>query len=515
MKIRNKFIITTTLTTVVIMSFFTFYLIYSQYNEQIKNFNYKITQLNEFAQSVFVVPIWNVDSKTVNKIFNSLMLDEYIEGIELSDDERIIIKSYKGLGGQKIVKNLSITLGDKVIGNAKITYTTKVIDQMTTNMVHHFIIFALVMIFSLYITIHLSAFSVTKPLENIIVKLQKISSGNYDEQISINGTGELKILQDTINQLCLELKQREQTIKYVTIESMTNDTNYKLEKQKYLLEKVQHDISEKLKTELENSNLQLKESLENQNKIQNQLILSEKMAVLGGLVAGVAHEINTPIGIGVSSASFLAEKTDELNKLLEMNQLKKSNLENYIQIAKECSTLLLLNLKKASELIKSFKQVSVDQTSEEKRLFNLKEYIDEILQSLHPKLKHTNHKVIINCDENITLDSYPGAVSQILTNLIMNSIIHGFEHLADGIIEISIFSDSKYITLLYKDNGKGISKEGITKVFQPFYTTKRNSGGTGLGTYIIYNVVTQRLGGTINITSEPEKGVIFEIKFPI
>lgn len=246
---------------------------------------------------------------------------------------------------------------------------------------------------------------------------------------------------------------------------------------------------------------------------QAELVQTEKMASLGRLVAGVAHEINTPIGVGVTAASHLHYETERFNKEYLNENVTQSAFESYIQTSLQSSEMILTNLSRASDLIQSFKQISVDQTSGETRLFNLKEYIENVINSLKPTFKGTAHTIELICDENIVLESNPGVFSQIFSNMIINSIIHGFEHKKNGHITITITENAPNITITYKDNGQGIIKENLAKIFDPFFTTRRGQGGSGLGTHIIYNLVTQSLHGKIKAESELGKGLTFIITF--
>ena len=266
--------------------------------------------------------------------------------------------------------------------------------------------------------------------------------------------------------------------------------------------------------ELEKANEELKISLETLETTRDKLVQSEKMAALGELVAGVAHDINTPVGVGVTAASFLDTKTKEFRKIYESGNLKRSELESYLNTIEEISGSILINMERAAELISSFKQVAVDQSSGEARVFNLKTYINEILLSLRPKLKKTSHKINVSCDEDIEINSFPGAFSQILNNLIMNSLFHGFKGMENGSIDIDIKRENDSIRFVYRDNGAGMPEEKCGKIFDPFYTTMRGQGGTGLGMSIVFNLVTQTLAGSIECTSSEEKGMEVLIQFP-
>lgn len=266
--------------------------------------------------------------------------------------------------------------------------------------------------------------------------------------------------------------------------------------------------------DLENANLELKNSLYTLKRTRDQLVQSEKMAALGELVAGVAHEINTPVGIGVTAASFIETKTREFSKLYESGELKRSEFETYLKTVKEVSNSILINMERAAELISSFKQVAVDQSCEKRRRFNLKAYIKETLLSLRPKYKKTSHTIDVICPEDIQINSYPGAYSQILSNLIMNSLLHGFKDMQKGKMEIEITREDKGIKLVYRDNGCGMDHNKKEKVFDPFYTTMRGKGGTGLGMSILYNLVTQTLRGQVSMDSTPGQGVCFTMTLP-
>ncbi len=247
---------------------------------------------------------------------------------------------------------------------------------------------------------------------------------------------------------------------------------------------------------------------------QNKLIQSEKMAALGGLVAGVAHEINTPMGIGVTASSHQQECLSNFEALRQSGCASNEDLEELLEDVKEAADIIHVNLQRAVELIQSFKQVAVDQSTQEQRRFNLKTYLQEILLSLHPRLKRSGHRVELNCPDDIELDSYPGALSQILTNMVMNSLIHAFQADEKGVLSIDAARMKGGVRLTYADNGHGMVAEQAARVFEPFYTTRRGSGGSGLGMNIVYNLVTDKLGGSIECATQPGKGVSYQIIIP-
>lgn len=277
----------------------------------------------------------------------------------------------------------------------------------------------------------------------------------------------------------------------------------------YKSRKIQHQINQELHINIEalaEANLKL-------STAQDQLVESEKMAALGGLVAGVAHEINTPIGICVTAASHLSEGINVFETEYKTGQLKKSSLEQLLSDAQESSSMLMRNLHRAAELISNFKQVAVDQSSEKRREFELKSYIEELIHSLRPQFKQSSHIISVTSNNKITLNGFPGVIAQIMTNLIMNSILHGFKDTSQGEIFIKLSLENGEVTIDFRDNGVGLTEQQREKVFEPFYTTKRSTGGSGLGMSISYNLITGKLNGTFNCLNS-SNGAHFIITFP-
>lgn len=273
--------------------------------------------------------------------------------------------------------------------------------------------------------------------------------------------------------------------------------------------------------EQQRANDVLKETLQQLEEAQSQLVEAEKMASLGSLVAGVAHEINTPIGVAITASSTLADNTRKTSQLYKQQKLKGSELTRYLDQANRSCDLMLINLERAGELIKSFKQVAVDQTHEEIRNFTVKNYIEYVLVNLRPRLKQTHHQMIVAGDENISITSYPGAFFQIVTNLVINSLTHAYKKDEAGTLQFTIqkqpatFKQPPKLLLTYQDDGCGVAPENLDKIFDPFFTTGREKGGTGLGLHIVYNLVTQKLKGTIQCESNVGQGVKFILSLPL
>lgn len=300
---------------------------------------------------------------------------------------------------------------------------------------------------------------------------------------------------------------------------VTHDRNDEIA---YLYDAFNHLLSdtESLTTHLESRvasrTHELQDSLETLKKAQLQLIESEKMAALGNLVSGVAHEVNTPLGNAITGGSIIVRETQQLLRQMEEGTLKKSFMEQKLNILNETSSLLLKSVNQAANLIRSFKRISVDQSVEDKQEFNLYEYFEEILLTFHNKLKKVPVTVTIEGDRELLIKSYPGVYAQIISNFIQNSLLHGFnDTIADAAILIRFEIKNKNLLLTYADNGVGMDEKIKKIAFEPFTTTKRNAGGTGLGLNIVYNLITQKLLGKITLNTEVQRGVSFTLTLPL
>ncbi|HFE46029.1 MAG TPA: sensor histidine kinase [Nannocystis exedens] len=248
---------------------------------------------------------------------------------------------------------------------------------------------------------------------------------------------------------------------------------------------------------------------------QHQLMQREKMAALGGLVAGVAHEINTPMGVAVTAASLLRDRVRDVERDLESGQLRKRALESFIGDATEAAELTLGNLRRAADLVTSFKKIAVDQSNAIRRRVQLGPYLREVIASLGPLYKRTPHRLDLVIDESVEAILDAGALSQILTNFVQNALIHGFTDEQPGLMTICLQRcDDQQIELSFSDNGSGLSASARERLFEPFFTTRRGSGGSGLGLHIVHNLVAEVLCGTITVSSSPGRGTTFRIRFP-
>ena len=272
----------------------------------------------------------------------------------------------------------------------------------------------------------------------------------------------------------------------------------------------------KTEDELRASKEKAESALHELNTAQQNLIDAERLAALGGLVAGVAHEVNNPIGISLTVASSFARRTEAFENELKAGQgLRRSQLDEFVRTSREAAQQLVGNLHRAGELIQSFKQVAVDRSHAERRSFSLREATDQIIASLRPALKKASIALSVEVPENLVIDGYPGSYGQILTNLFLNAVTHAFPEGRSGTITISARPrGNDDVEIIFSDDGAGMTPDVQRQAFDPFFTTRRNEGGTGLGLHIVYNLVTQQLGGRMMLDSRPGQGTTFRIIMP-
>jgi signal transduction histidine kinase len=271
----------------------------------------------------------------------------------------------------------------------------------------------------------------------------------------------------------------------------------------------------KAENELRASKERAEKALEDLREAQQNLIAAEKLAALGGLVAGVAHEVNNPIGISLTVASSFARRCDDFAKEVAAGPLRRSRLDEFLDGGKDAANQLVANLQRAGELVQSFKQVAVDRSHADRRQFDLRESTDQIIASLRPVLKKSQIALTVDVPAGILMDSYPGSYGQVLTNLFLNSVIHAFPDGRAGsvIVEARPVRDND-VDIFVSDDGVGMSDEIQRRALDPFFTTRRNEGGTGLGLHIIFNLVTQQLGGRLTFESRLGWGTRFRITIP-
>ncbi len=382
-------------------------------------------------------------------------------------------------------------LAGELVGSLHVTQSLENVRDAIQRQIA-FAVMILAVSFALSFLIAIRAQStITGPILQLAETARRISdTGDYSLRVSESGTDELGRLASDFNGMLLQIAISDDEVR-----------------------RGRHALAQEVE-QTTKANALLEQTLADLRRTQDQLVQSEKMASLGALVAGVAHEINTPVGVGVTAASTLSARVTQVKDQYDRGDLRRTELERFFGVAKESSHIILKNLERAADLIQSFKRVAVDQSSDERRKFNLKTCITDTLQSIAPKYSKLGHHIEVNCPEQLEVDSYPGAIAQILTNFISNSIAHAFRPEQAGAMHIKVVPDGDDLLLSYSDNGKGIAATDLGRVFDPFFTTARGSGGSGLGLHIVYNLVAQTLGGSVRVSSLPGSGATFEIRFP-
>jgi len=508
---------------VIIAIFITAIHMYSEYRNEKNIIFEEMRNIESISKKQLSTSIWHFEVPLTKDIINGILISRSIIGISVRSKNDEVLGHFGIVDiSKKNEKNISFfdkekpiystelysymfTLTDDrydgggVLGSVVLYSNDSVVFKRVKNNFIFIIVNSIIKSLALWIIFLIFAKKyLTKPFLEIIdftdnINFEKLKDTKFEYQEK--NRNEFEVLKKTFNQMFERL----------------NISNYKFVK---LNEELEHKVEERTH-ELEESNEELEATIHNLKQTQKQLIESEKMASLGSLVAGVAHEINTPIGAGLSGISHFQEKTNEIKKDYEADTMSVEEFEKYLATSSRLAELININLERTAQLVKSFKQIAVDQTSEDKRSFDFKEYLSKIIFSLSNITKVKNVQINISCEDNLVINSYPGLYSQIITNLIVNSIKHGFKEKNDGVISIEIINDNNNFKIIYRDNGKGIKKEYLSKVFEPFFTTSRDSGGTGLGMNIVYNIVTNNLKGNINCNSTDENGVVFELVVPL
>jgi len=363
----------------------------------------------------------------------------------------------------------------------------------------------LLLIFTIYLFLNKK---ILKNIESISAFVNNIKNGNLDSQLEIEQENEFQTLSQNINSMRLSLKQ---TLNMLKEENITRkEAQNELDTlNSHLEEKIQYRTQE-----LQIKNNTLSHILEELRNTQNNLLESKKMAELGELVGSVTHEINTPLGTGITTSSYIESLTKDIKTLYSKEDMTQENFENYLKNIEESISMVLNSLNRVSKMIISFKHIAVDQAIEDKRVFYVKEYMEEILLTLRNKTKKYNHKITLDIHEDIHINSYPGYFYQIITNFINNSYLHGFEGIENGNITIRVTQDEKNIQLLYSDDGIGLDETTKNRLFEEYYTTKKGKGGTGLGLTIVQEIVLQKLKGNIEFESKKNEGLKYTITVP-
>ncbi len=546
--------------------------VFAEYITSKSNITGELVTLQKTFSGSLTRAIWELNTQQAITIAEGLLAIPMIEGIVVRDDNQEVISklgrvpemaeeyrhklislgvplddSRTGLFGYSFPLIFEFSGRATQVGDVTLISSREVVINRILVSIYFLVGNALIKTaFLIFLFLHSFRKHLTDPLNELTQQIEDLEIDDLaGVRLDIHSTenNELNVMESAFNRLITKVQQYKQELEEakhdlqlsndkldrhnLTLEqevarktSILSHAMIDLQQQKHQLEQQQKDLTVEIskrrekEDELTHKQRELEKMVDELNQAQDRLVQNEKFAAIGGLVAGLTHEVNTPIGIGVTATTFLAERLESLEADFNAKTLSQKSLESFISDMKQGSDLLMSNLQRASELTASFKQITVDQASEAIRVINLKVYLNEIIQSLYPKLKKYKHTVEINCPDDIELKIPAGAISQIFTNLILNSVIHGFEQKNKGLMKINVEDQGKMVEVKYSDNGKGMGNRQLEQIFDPFFTTKRDQGGSGLGTHIVYNLVRQTLDGTITAQSTLGKGLSYCIIFP-
>lgn len=406
-------------------------------------------------------------------------------------------ESYKQEVVNKIINiSQAITIEGQVVGGLRVGFSTEVLRKTVDDIRLHNLILSFATITLLILVTVIISLMLTKKLNKIQEGVEQIQQGNLGYEIKVKKNDELGDLAYTFNHLAKHLGETRQQL---------------INEQAELENRVKERTSE-----LQQSNEALKDTIDELHKTQAQLIETEKMASLGGIVAGVAHEINTPLGISITAITSMQEDLRQLKDAFYKGEISENDFEDYIKKTEHYSSMLYGNLKTSATLISSFKKISTNNTTTDWRSINLHDYIDEIIYSIDNQIDEHDIAIENQCSADIKLHTSPGVIYQVISSLISNSLTHAFDDPEKAQITIKAIQHSDKVTIEYHDNGKGISDEHKNLIFEPFFTTRRgNKNNFGLGLSIIYNLITSTLKGKISVQSHLDEGTTFYIELPL
>lgn len=465
-------------------------------------------RLTEILSVILSEPLWQITPEIANISSEVVYSDPRVAKIEvitLPDRKPFItndirIKSQKG-PFSSLTKE--IKHGEQSIGEVRLTLAEDILRESLEADFRRYVSTAVLsLILAVAFILMVLQWRLVQPIRLLMSESDRLANGQLSEPIALNR-------EDELGHLAISLEATRQALQR-SFKELEVKNQQLLEYSGTLESKVRQRTQE-----LESANQNLETALVNVNSAQNELARVERMAALGSMVAGVAHELNTPLGNCLLVASTLEDETRHLVNMMTEGSMRRSDLVRYTETATGSTKLLLRGLQQSARLVGDFKQVAVDQSSAQRRQFGLLVMLQELAALLHSSLRKTPFTLELNIPADIKLDSYPGPLGQVFTNLVNNSVAHGLDGLGEGHMRCFAQKQGDHVLIVFEDNGKGIPPEIIKRIFEPFFTTKFGQGGSGLGLSITFNIITNVLGGEIRVSSTVGQGSRFEITLPL
>jgi two-component system NtrC family sensor kinase len=430
-------------------------------------------------------PLWNLDRPAIQGMIDAFGRNADFIEIEVADPQKSFVVFTHGSNALEptIAQSSEVTHNGRVIGTVRIMLTdAPELAQVVARVRENLLVVLIQSVFSFFIIMWVMATRVHGPIERLVDQAGRMTQGDLDHTVEQERGVEFGRLSRALDVMRHALKR-----------SM-RDRDVQVEERTRALQKTNHDLQSAMR----------------------QLIDSEKQAALGNLVAGVAHELNTPLGNVLMVASTLAERIGQLDAEYRAGSLRKSTMDRFLSDCDDATRLILKSTERAAKLVTQFKGVAIDQSSNRRMKFDLAEVVDSAIASLKPSLKHAGVDVVTAVAAGIEIDSYPGAVEGIVINSVMNSVLHAYPEGRTGTVTVSGARDeSGGVRLTVADDGCGMSVEVRSRIFEPFFTTKLGQGGSGLGLYLVHTLISGVLGGEVTVQSAPEKGTRFHFDLPL
>jgi signal transduction histidine kinase len=453
-------------------------------------------------------PMWEFSVDSAEAIVRAMIVDERFVSITVTEAATgrtfVELRRQAGGAGATLSQRRSILREDQPIGTVDVVMTVDpYLEEARARLNRSVLQLSAILLAALGAIVFVLRRMLLAPIRQLEAEAHRIADEELAAPVAARGDNELgRVAQamEYMRQRLLdtfgELQEKNQLLveQAVTLESRVNDRT----------------------TALSVANSELQQTLHSLQSAQASLVEAEKLASLGRLVAGVAHELNTPIGNAVTVTSTMEDLDQQLAAMLHSGPIRRSSLEELIGRLHDGHEITIRNLHRAAEIIHSFKQVSIDQTTDMRRTFDLKTMIEEVLTSIQPSFKHTPYRIETSLEPGIRMDSFPGPLGQVITNLALNAMIHAFAGRHSGAVQIEAqrCGDDR-ARIVCRDDGAGMDEATLRKIFDPFFTTKMGQGGTGLGLHIVHTIVTGLLGGSIEVKSQPDQGSEFVIVLPL